>query len=125
MAKSVLIVGEDPALIDFNAPSAPKDMSAERILAGLDASKKELEAAGHTVVVLLTRGADEVERQARDALAQARYDVIVVGAGLRVLPPLTEEFERLINVIHEQAQGSRIAFNTSPGNSAAAAQRHL
>jgi len=28
--KSVLIIGEDPALIDFGAPDAPKNMSAER-----------------------------------------------------------------------------------------------
>lgn len=36
MAKSVLIIGEDPQYLDFSAPYLPPGMSAEKILAGLN-----------------------------------------------------------------------------------------
>ncbi len=58
MAKSVLIIGEDPAQIDFSAPDSPPDMSAEKVMQGLDGSKARLEAAGHAATILLTMDAE-------------------------------------------------------------------
>ena len=48
MGKSILIIGEDPALIDFTASYAPKNMSAAKIMDGLNGSVARLESAGHS-----------------------------------------------------------------------------
>lgn len=122
---SVLIIGEDPAQIDFDAPDAPKGMTAEKVTGGLDGSVARLQEAGHRADLLLTKDASTVEDQARKALSATRYDVIVVGAGLRTLPPMAEQFEKLMNVLHRDAPQARLAFNSNPADSDAAALRCL
>lgn len=119
---SILIIGEDPAGIDFDAPDAPKGMTAATITDGLNGARDRLRAAGHRADILWTR--DAIEDEARQSLA-ARYDVIVIGAGLRTLPPLADKFERLINVILRESPASRIAFNSRPDDSDTAALRWL
>ncbi|MBB3660618.1 hypothetical protein FHX15_005889 [Rhizobium sp. BK650] len=103
MPKSILIIGEDPAQIDFDAPDAPKDMTGDKVMEGLNDSVARLKGAGHRVTLLLTKDAATVERQTMEALSRAIYDVIVIGAGLRTLPQMAEQFERLMNVLHEGA----------------------
>lgn len=125
MGRSILIIGEDPAQIDFDAPGAPKDMSAAKIMDGLNGSLARLKAAGHAATLVLTRDAETVEPQITEALAHARYDVIVIGAGLRTLPPLALQFERLMNVLRAKAPSARLAFNSQPGDFDAAAMRWL
>lgn len=125
MTKSVLIIGEDPGQIDFDAPDAPPDMSADKVRAGLDGSVERLQAAGHFAALLLTRDAQSVDAQVSVALAERDYDVIVIGAGLRTLPAMAAQFERLINVLHERAPGSKFAFNSQPADSDQAALRWL
>jgi len=124
MAKKILIIGEDPALIDFDAPYAPQDMSAEKVMDGLNGSIARLRAAGHSAELLLTRDEDSIEQQVSDALAGG-FDVIVIGAGLRTLAPMAAQFERIMNVLHEQAPGAKLAFNSNPADSDAAALRWL
>lgn len=123
--KSVLIIGEDPSLVDFDAPSAPEDMSAEKVMAGLNGSVDRLKAAGHEAELLLTTDDSPVEEQVGGALATRRYDVVVVGAGLRTLPPMAEKFERIMNALREKAPGAELAFNSKPDDSDAAALRRL
>jgi hypothetical protein len=125
MAKSVLIIGEDPSLVDFEAPDAPEGMSAERVMAGLNSAADRLRAQGCEAKILLTKDQETVEEQVVQALAQATYDVIVVGAGLRTLPPMARQLEVLINVLHRQVPESRIAFNSQPDDSDEAAARWL
>ena len=123
--KNVLIIGEDPALIDFDAPDAPKDMSAEKVMTGLNGSVTRLQSAGHDAELLLTRNADSIEAQVRDALQGKNFDVIVVGAGLRTLPLMAEQFERLMNVLSDRSPQSKLAFNSQPDDSDIAAFRWL
>ncbi len=66
---------------------------------------------------MLTKDEESVEGQVSDALKDKGYDVVVVGAGLRVLPPLAAQFERLMNVLHQKAPGSKLAFNSKPDDS--------
>ncbi len=66
-----------------------------------------------------------IDAQVSEALRERRYDVIVIGAGLRTLPPMVERFERLINVLHEKAPQAKLAFNSQPADSDAAALRWL
>ena len=123
--KSVLIIGEDPALIDFDAPDAPKDMSAAKVMEGLNGSVARLQAAGHEAELLLTRDAASVEAQVGSALQGRSYDVIVIGAGLRTLPKMAEQFEQLMNVLRDRSPRSKLAFNSRPDDSDAAALRWL
>ena len=125
MAKSVLIVGEDPALIDFSAPDAPPDMTEQKVRDGLNGSRDRLRAAGHEAEILLTRDAATIEAQAGAKLRERTWDVIVVGAGLRTLPPMADQFEKLINTIRRDAPNARIAFNSKPDDSDVAALRWL
>ncbi len=60
-----------------------------------------------------------------EAIEQHDYDVVVIGAGLRTLSPMTEQFERLMNVLHEQAPQAKLAFNSQPDDSDKAALRWL
>jgi hypothetical protein len=125
MAKSVLVIGEDPQYLDFSAPYMPPGVSAQKIMAGLDVARDRLVNAGHEVQFVLTKDEHTVEAQVSEVLKDKTYDVIVIGAGLRLLPPMLAQFERLINVLHQKAPTSKIAFNTSPADSHAAASRWL
>jgi hypothetical protein len=125
MSKSVLIVGEDPDLVDFSAADAPPDMSAQKVMDGLNGSRDRLERAGHAVEILLTRDAGTIEDQVSNAMKKQRYDVVVVGAGLRTLPAMIEQFETLMNAVHRYAPQAKLAFNTQPNDSDAAALRWL
>jgi hypothetical protein len=123
VGKSILIIGEDPSQIDFDAPDAPKGMSAEKVMAGLNGSVERLRRAGHSADLLLTKDAETVEAQTREATARASYDIFVIGAGLRTLPPMAAQFEQLVNVLHEQAPTAKFAFNSQPDDSDVAALR--
>ena len=50
--KSVLVVGLDPALIDFSKPGYPPGMNTEKVLAGMKASEEELTRLGMALAVL-------------------------------------------------------------------------
>jgi hypothetical protein len=90
MPQSILIIGADPALIDFSAADAPPDMNADKVMRGLNGSRDRLERLGHDVRILLTRDAATVEAQVSATLRDHRYNVIVIGAGLRILPPMAQ-----------------------------------
>ena len=125
MPQFVLIIGEDPDLIDFSAPGVPPNMDAHKVMEGLNGSRDRLKGLGHEARILLTRDATTVDAQVTEALRESRYDVIVIGAGLRTLPPMAEQFERLINVLHEKAPQAKLAFNSQPADSDKAALRWL
>jgi hypothetical protein len=74
---------------------------------------------------LLTKNEETVEQQVSDALKERSYDVTVVGVGLRTLSPMAAQFERLINALHEKAPRTKMAFNSKPDDSDAAALRWL
>ena len=98
----------------------PEDLRGHRRLSSL------LHGAGRAhVQILLTKNEETVEQQVSDDLKDRSYDVIVVGVGLRTLPPVAVHFERLINVLHEKAPRTKLAFNSKPDDSDAAALRWL
>ena len=75
--------------------------------------------------MLLTRDAASVEEQVGRALQGRNHDVIVIGAGLRTLPEMAEQFERLINALRDKSPESKLAFNSRPDDSDVAALRWL
>jgi hypothetical protein len=119
----ILIIGEDPDSID--PADHPPGVTADGIRAALDDARATLLSKGHAADILLTTSADRIAGELAEAVRGQRYDVLVIGAGLRVLPPMAGHFERLMNAIREHAPDSRLAFNTKPDDTAEAAERQL
>ena len=101
--KRILLVGLDPATVDFSDPALPPGMSAEKIH-NPDAT-----------------AVPAVERR----LAESRYDCMVIGAGVRLPPSRLVLFEAVVNPIHRAAPDAAIAFNTRPEDTGAAAARWI
>lgn len=84
-----------------------------------------MRSKGHEAEILLTTSVERVEGELAEVVRGRRFEVIVIGAGLRVLPPMARHFERLMNAIREHAPDARLAFNTKPEDTAEAAERQL
>jgi hypothetical protein len=123
--KRVLVVGLDPALIDFSQPGYAPGMDATKVLAGLKASEDELTRLGYNVRMCLTDFGDTAEAVLQGQLEQNQFECILIGAGVRTNPSNFLLFEKLINVAHEHAPRARLCFNTLPGDTAAAVRRWL
>lgn len=123
--KSVLVIGLDPALIDFSRPGYAPGMNATKVLAGLKSSEDELRQLGYSVQLCLTDFGETAEAVVQLQLKQTRFDCILIGAGVRANPNNFILFEKLINVVHEHAPQARICFNTLPSDTAAAVKRWL
>ena len=123
--KTVLLIGLDPALIDFSQPGYPPGMSAEKVMAGLKASEDELSRRGYSVEMCLTDFGATAEAGVEKALKRKAFDCVMIGAGVRIVPSNFLLFEKLINVVHEHATQARICFNTLPSDTAAAVMRWI
>lgn len=125
MSQAVLIVGEDPSKIDFADPAIPPGMSADKVMAGLNASVEDLRASGIDAELCLVDLGETAEAVLTEHLGQRRYDCVVIGAGLRVVPKHLPVFEAVMNVLVEKGGGARLAFNNTPDDTADAARRQL
>ena len=123
--KSVLVIGETPERNDFSDPAIPDDMTPEKIRAGLEKSLNTLHANGRVAHLVYLDDKESAPAQLNEALGWATFDVIVVGAGLRIVPKQTPMFEIVMNIVHAQAPQAKIAFNMAPDDSADAAERVL
>lgn len=121
--KSVLVVGLDPALIDFSKPGYPPGMTAEKVFAGLKSSEDELTRLGYRVQTCLTDFGETAESVVQKQLQQERFDCVMIGAGVRSNPSNFLLFEKLINVVHEHAPQAKICFNQLPSDTAEAVKR--
>jgi hypothetical protein len=123
--KRVLVIGLDPALIDFSRPGYAPGMDATKVLAGLKSSEDELTRLGYSVQMCLTDFGETAEVVVQSQLKRKRFDCILIGAGVRMNPSNFMLFEKLINVVHEHAPQAKICFNTMPSDTAAAVKRWL
>ena len=123
--KSVLIVGLDPALIDFSDPSfaAFPGMNAARVMAGVTGDQERLMKIGYDVGICLTDFGETAEAVVLAKLKEKQYDCIMIGAGVRAIPTHFLLFEKLINLVHEHAPKARLCFNTNPADTAEAVRR--
>jgi hypothetical protein len=123
--KNVLVVGLDPALIDFSRPGYAPGMTAEKVMAGIKSSEDELNRSGYGVQTCLTDFGDTAESMVRKQLLQERFDCVMIGAGVRANPSNLILFEKLINVVHEYAPQARLCFNQLPSDTAEAVKRWI
>ena len=94
------------------------------IAGGIKAEAARIRAMGDDFEWLLIDargGAEAASSAARAALAARPVDVVVIGGGVRLDPAQTPALEALVNAVTEA--GARVAFNTSPTDTAAAIER--
>jgi hypothetical protein len=121
----MLNVGLDPALVD-DAPSsraAFPEIDAAAVRAGMAAGRARLEELGLSVDVCLLDYGRTAEAVFRAALTARDYDIVLIGAGVRLDPELTPLLEVLVNTAHELAPGAKLCFNVSPTTAVEAVQR--
>lgn len=120
---NILIIGEDPASLKPEA--LPSGVTPQGILGALNGARAALESKGHHAEILLTTSEERIAEELAEAVRRRRFDVLVIGAGLRTMPPMAGHFERLMNAVREKAPDARLAFNTKPDDTAEAAERQL
>ena len=123
--KGVLVIGLDPALIDFSQPGYAPGMDATKVLAGIKSSENELTRLGCSVQTCLTDFGQTAATVVQIQLEQNHFDCILIGAGVRTNPSNLLLFEKLINVVHEHAPRAKLCFNTMPSDTAEAVKRWL
>lgn len=122
MAKKVLMVGWHPTVVDY---SKWPGLTAEKLEAALRADERKLNDLGYDASIGFIFSGDTATEQLAQTLRDNSYDVVLIGAGVRKDDDHFLVFERLVNVVHEYAPQSRIAFNTGPTDSDAAVQRWI
>ena len=116
VAKSVLVVGLDPTLIDFSKPGYPPGMNAEKVFAGIKSSEDELTGLGYNVETCLTDFGETAETVVLRHLDQKPWDCVMIGAGVRANPSNFILFEKLVNIVHEHAPQAKMCFNQLPAD---------
>jgi hypothetical protein len=119
----VLFVGLEPEVVDFSDPALPPGMTAAMIHAGIEVALRQFADRGWQADLCLIRPDDAAIATLEQRLASARYDCVVIGAGVRLPPRHLRLLEAIINAIHRGAPAAAIAFNTRPDDSADAAAR--
>ena len=123
MKARLLLLGLDPDIVDYSKAPVP-GLTAAKVRSAIEADRAKLEELGYSVTVLYVDAGEKAEALLADTLATDRYDCIMIGAGLRTVPPYFLLFEKLINVIHQRAPAStKLCFNTNPTDTAEAVQR--
>jgi len=118
----ILLIGIEPTLVDF---SSMPDLDAAKVSQGLRAQEQRLRDLGFDATWCLTDLGATAEAVVRAALTAKPYDIVLIGAGIRVLPANFSLFERLINVVHEGAPRAKICFNTRPDDTQEAVLRWI
>jgi hypothetical protein len=123
--KKVLIIGMNPHTIDFTNPEVPKGLTAEVIERGTKATLEKLNAMGYeTEVFLIDTGTTDLSNLAK-RLKEKNYAGVVIGNGIRSQTSNFILFEQIVNVVHTNAPGSKIIFNTLPTNTDEAVKRWI
>jgi hypothetical protein len=120
----ILLVGRVPEMVDYSDPALPPGLDAEKIRAGVDVTLKEMSDRGWRGDICYVRPDESAGPEVAKRLAEADYDCVVIGAGLRS-PRAIPVLEAVVNAARKTAPGAAIAFNTIPEDSADAAARQL
>ncbi|MFE4396011.1 MULTISPECIES: hypothetical protein [Streptomycetaceae] len=114
---TVLILGFDPHTVP--------GVDGDAVRALLDAELARFTEHGIDAAVTLVAPDDAAEPAVVAALAGRRWDVVVIGGGIRKPEPALPFFEAVVNLVRRHAPQAAVAFNTSPADSVEAARRWL
>jgi ketopantoate hydroxymethyltransferase len=120
MSKKVLLVGWHHSAVDF---SKFPGLTAEKLESALLADEAALRDMGYDARWCFLYSAKTAAAEITEVLGSESFNVILIGAGVRKVDEHFLVFEALVNVVHEHAPQTRIAFNTNPADTAAAVQR--
>jgi hypothetical protein len=110
-------------LIDVNLATTT-GWDANRVKAAAQEAKNKLTEVGYEVQNCLVDLGETAESAVSDTLSREKFDCIMIGAGVRILPQHTVLFEKIINAIHQKASpSSKICFNTDPSDTVEAVLR--
>ena len=123
--KRVVLIGFDPATVDYSDPALPPGMNAEKIHAGVKLALADIAGRGWPAEVCFIKPDETAVPTIERCLADNVYDGVVIGAGVRLPPSRLDVFEAVVNAVHRAAPRAAIAFNTRPEDSGAAAARWL
>jgi hypothetical protein len=82
--KRVMLVGLDPATVDFSDPALPPGMSAEKIHAGVKVALADMAGRGWQAENCFINPDETAVPAVERRLAEGRYDCVVIGAGVRL-----------------------------------------
>ncbi len=120
--KKVLMIGLDPKVVDYS--HLPVKLDEATLRAGLAADEKRLRDLGYDAGWLLIDRGETAEAVVSAALEEEKaFDCVLIGAGIRTVPPMFLLFEKLVNLVHEKAPHAKICFNTVPEDTAVSVQR--
>jgi hypothetical protein len=117
MSARVLLLGFDPATV----PGVDTNMVNYAIAIG----QAKFDAERITTENCFVRPDESARAQIIEQLKANRYEVIVIGGGLRKPEALLQMFEEVVNLVRVYAPDAAIAFNSNPTDSADAAMRWL
>jgi hypothetical protein len=123
--KRVVLIGFDPAAVDYSDPALPPGMNAEKIHAGVKLALADIAGRGWHAEVCFIKPDETAVPTIERYLAGNVYDCVVIGAGVRLPPGRLGVFEAVVNAVHRAAPQAAIAFNTRPEDSGAAAARWI
>ena len=119
--KKVLLIGLDPKVVDY--AHLPVKLDEPTLRAGLATDEKRLRDLGYDARWLLIDRGETAEAMVSGALKEKMFDCVLIGAGIRTVPPLFLLFEKLVNLVHDKAPQAKICFNTRPEDTAESVQR--
>ena len=118
----VLLIGLRADVVDY---SQWPGLTRERLEGGLAQVVEDMRARGIEAHWCLTDRGETATAVLREALADGPFDVVLVGAGVRLDRVLTPLMETIMNEVHQLAPSARIAFNTMPHDTVEAVERWL
>ena len=98
--KSVVLIGLDPATVDFSDPALPSGMTAEKIHAGVKLALEDFAARGWHAQNCFINPDETAVPTVERCLADHVYECVVIGAGLRLPPSRLVLFDAEIGRAH-------------------------
>lgn len=122
--KTFLIIGIDPKSIDYSTPNNPPGMTAEKLAAEVEESRRQFAEQGDRADLCQIKLDDSAGLRVSEQLARSKYDGILIGGGLRPDGSISV-LERIINAVHQHAPDAAIAFLKLPRDAITGAARVL
>ena len=113
MTVTAIQIGLDPDVIDYSSADFAQfpGLSNEKLRAANEQNVAGLRAAGYHVDNCLIDFGPAGADKARQWLQAKRYDAVLIGAGVRLVPVNTLPFESIINAAHVAQPNCRFVFN--------------
>jgi hypothetical protein len=113
MTVTAIQIGLDPDVIDYSSADFAQfpGLSKKKLRAANDQNVAGLRAAGYHVDNCLIDFGPAGADKARQWLETKRYDAVLIGAGVRLVPGNTLLFESIINAAHAAQRNCRFVFN--------------